>query len=221
MTQTTHMQDTEIKAAVVRELAWLPSVDSTRIGVTVSGGAVTLSGEVDTYPEKVLAGKAAQRVHGVLGLALELTVHHGWAAANDSDIARESAEALMRTIDVPGSVQVTVANHVVTLSGEVQWQFQREAAIRTVQYLKGVVLVQDTITLRATVAPLDLKDAIRDALVRNAQLESEHIFVTAHAGGEVTLTGKVGSWAESRQVEHACWAAPGVTNVHNQLTLQY
>jgi osmotically-inducible protein OsmY len=220
---TTRQQtkDLQITAAVERELAWLPSVDSTRIAVSVRDGAVTLSGEVDTYPEKVLAGKAAQRVQGVIGLALEITVNHEWAAATDADIARESAEALLRAIDVPRSVKAGVAHHVVTLSGEVQWQFQREAAIRTVQYLKGVVVVQDATTLRATVASVGLKTSIREALVRNAQLESDQIGVTAHAGGGVTLTGTVGSWAESRQAEHACWAAPGVTAVHNQLTLQY
>ena len=205
----------------MRELCWLPSIDSTRLRVDVYGGAVTLSGEVDTYPEKVLAGQAARRVHGVTELALEITVSQHWAAANDSDIARESGEALQRAIDVPSSVRVSVTDHAVTLSGEVQWQFQREAAIRTVKYLKGVVAVHDAMTLRATVICLDLKAAIRDALVRNAQLESEQISVTAQAGGGVTLTGTVGSWAESRQVEHACWAAPGVTAVHNHLTLQY
>jgi len=145
-----HEKDIQIKEAVARELAWLPSVDSTRIGVSVCEGTVTLSGDVDTYPEKVLAGKAAHRVPGVVGLALEITVRHEWAAANDADIARESAEALLRAIDVPNEVKATVANHVVTLSGEVQWQFQREAAVRTVQYLKGVVMAEDTITVRAT-----------------------------------------------------------------------
>ena len=221
MIKTTQSQDTEIKDAVTRELGWLPSLDSTHVGVSVCGGVVTLSGEVNTYPEKMLAGKAAQRVRGVVGLAQEIAVHTKWSALNDADVARECGQALQRTIDVPDSVKVSVADHAVTLSGEVQWQFQRQAALRTVQYLKGVTAVQDKITLRPNVVAMDLKDAIRAALVRNAQLESENILVSTHAGGGITLTGKVSSWAESRQAEHACWAAAGVTAVHNQLTLQY
>lgn len=222
MTQTTtHSQDTDIRNAVQRELGWLPSVDSTHLGVAVAGGVVTLTGEVDTYPEKVLAGKAAQRVHGVVGLAQEITVHNQWSALNDADIARECGEALHRSIDVPNAVQVSVENHAVTLSGAVQWQFERAAAVRTVQYLKGVTAVQDKITIRTKVVAVDLKAAIEAAILRNAQLESDSISVSVQAGGGVTLTGKVGSWAESRQAEHACWAAPGVTEVHNHLSLQY
>lgn len=221
MTTSTELQDTQIGAAVVRELGWLPSVDSTHIEVSVTGGVVTLSGRVATYLEKVLAGKATQRVHGVVGLAQEIDVHTRWTALTDVDIARECGEALQRAVDVPDSVKVAVTKKAVTLSGEVQWQFQREAAVRTVQCLKGVTEVQNDITLRTGVVLTDLQAAIEAALVRNAQLESHQICVSTVNRGEVTLTGKVGSWAESRQAEHACWAAPGVTAVHNQLTLQY
>lgn len=206
---------------MLRELGWVPSVDSTRLRVSVADGVVTVSGEVDSYPEKVLTGKAVQRVHGVVGLALGIAVHSQWSGLSDADIARECADALERAVDVPISVTVAVSNHAVTLSGEVQWQFQRAAAVRTVQYLKGVTAIQDQTTLRPKVVAVDLQAAIQAALVRNAQLESRNICVTTHAGGDVTLTGQIGSWAESRQAEHACWAAPGVTRVHNQLTLRY
>jgi osmotically-inducible protein OsmY len=219
MPETKESQDSQICEAVVRELDWLPSVDSDNIEVDVTDRVVTLSGKVAAYLEKVLAGKAAQRVDGVIGLVQKINVHTRWTSLTDADIARECGEALERAIDVPDSVKVAVAKRVVTLSGEVQWQFQREAAVRTVQCLKGVTEVENETMLRPSVVIVDLETAIEAALVRNAQLESHHISVSTLTGGGVTLTGKVGSWAESRQAEHACWAAPGVTAVHNQLTL--
>jgi osmotically-inducible protein OsmY len=221
MAETTELQDTQISSAVVRELGWLPNVDSTNIKVSVTDSVVALTGTVGSYLEKVLAGKAAQRVHGVIGLAQEIDVHTRWTALTDVDIARECGEALQRAVDVPVSVKVAVTKGTVALSGEVQWQFQREAAVRTVQCLKGVTEIENDITLRSSVVLVDLQAAIEAALVRNAQLESHNISVSTLTGGGITLTGKVGSWAESRQAEHACWAAPGVTAVHNQLTLQY
>ena len=88
MTHTLNRHDEAIKTAVAAELRWTPDINDTRIGVAVDNGAVTLSGEVDSYPQLLLATKAAQRVHGVTALAQDLTVHSMWSSANDTDIAR-------------------------------------------------------------------------------------------------------------------------------------
>ena len=220
MTQTLSRSDKDLKTAVVDELGWTPSVDSTHVGVAVNDGAVTLSGEVSSYPEKLLAGKAALRVHGVTAIAQEITVHTTWSA-NDTDIAREAAEALERATDVPESVKATVHEHAVTLTGVVDWHYQREAAERAVRHTKGVTGVLDTVTIRPSAMPSDVKAAITSALVRNARLESKHITVTPGPDGLVTITGSVGSWAERRQAEQACWSAPGVMDVTNHLRIQY
>ena len=131
MTKTLHRSDADLKAAVVDELSWTPSVDNTHVGVAVTDGAVTLSGEVASYPEKLLACQAAQRVHGVTAIAQEITVRSARGPANDTDLAREAGEALDRAVDVPESVKVAVHGNVVTLSGVVSWQYQREAADRS------------------------------------------------------------------------------------------
>jgi osmotically-inducible protein OsmY len=136
MTRAQRRPDAELKAAVVDELQWTPGVDSTYIGVSVTDGAVTLSGEVESYPEKSLAEKAVQRVRGVTAIAEEITVRDTWGAA-DTDIAREAGEALQRSVDVPDTVRATVHGRVVTLSGVVEWQYQRAAAARAVRHLKG------------------------------------------------------------------------------------
>lgn len=220
MTQTTRKPDADLKNDVIDELRWLPSVNSTRIGVAVDDGAVMLSGEVDSYPELRLAGYAVQRVHGVTALAQELTVRDDGHGPNDSDIAREAGEALQRAVDVPVEVRMSVHDHVVTLSGAVAWQHERAAAERTVRYVAGVRDIDNAITVQAGAMAVDVKAAIGAAIMRNAQLEGKHISVTAGPDGLVTLDGTVRSWAERRQAEHASWSASRVTHVTNNLRVE-
>jgi osmotically-inducible protein OsmY len=218
MTQTLHRTDAELKDAVADELGWTPSVNSDHIGVAVDNGAVTLSGEVNTYPERLQAEKAVLRVRGVTAVAEEITVRNTWGAANDADVAREASQALERAVNVPDSVKAVVHDHFITLSGPVTWHYQREAAERAVRYLRGVSGVHNALTIKPTVSAAGLKAAIGAALVRNAQLEGKHINVTADAG-VVTLEGTVHSWSEQRQATNAAWSAPGVTSVMNHLRI--
>lgn len=160
MTSSQDQSDHDLKAAVVSELRWMPSVNSTNVGVAVRDGAVTLSGEVGSYPEKLLAGKAALRVHGVTAIAQEITVRSPVGAANDIDIARGARAALQLAVDVPDSVKASVSDHGVTLSGVVTWQYEREAADRAVRYLRGVTNVRSTISIRPSVIEGDIEDDI-------------------------------------------------------------
>jgi osmotically-inducible protein OsmY len=187
--------------------------------VTVTNGAVTLFGEVDSYPEKRLAEKAVERVRGVSAIAEDITVRSTWAAVTDTDIARETGEALRRSVDVPDSIQVSVHDGVLTLSGVVTWQFERAAAGRAVQYAKGVGVINNEITIRPGVIAEDLKFAISAALLRNAEVDGARVAVVTANDGSATLTGVVASWSERRQAERVTWSAPGVTRVANRLTV--
>jgi osmotically-inducible protein OsmY len=167
----------------------------------------------------LLAEKAALRVRGVTAVAEEITVQNSWAERTDTDVAREATEALERAVEVPpDSVKAVVHDHHITLSGEVPWHFQREAAERAVRYTRGVFGVSNTIGIRPTVSAAGLKSAITAALVRNAQLEGKDITVMTDAG-HVTLQGTVNSWSERRQADTAAWSAPGVTAVLNHLQI--
>ncbi len=221
MTHSLYKTDHELKAAVVEELVWTPSINADQIGVSVNEGAVTLSGQVRTYPEKQNAVHAAMRVRGVAAVADEVTVTNDWAPRGDTDIAVEAAEALQRMVHIPmGSVQAQVHDHVVTLSGEVAWQYQREEARRAMIALRGVCGVVNTITLKptASVSPTRAKSSITAALVRNAQVDAGNIRVDV-TGTVITLIGQVSSWAEYRQAEYAAWSSPGVTHVDNRLAI--
>lgn len=219
MTQTMKRTDAELKSYVEEELSWLPSVNSSHIGVAVDDGAVTLTGHVESYPQKAQAAKAALLVRGITAIAQEIDVHSRWSSTTDTDIAREAGEALDRSVTVPDVVTASVHHHTVTLAGEVQWRFERENAARAIRYLKGVTDVINAITVKPTVSPVDVKAKIEAALLRNAQFEGELITVTTGPGGHITLNGSVRSFAERRQVEQVSWSAPGVSQITNKLTV--
>jgi osmotically-inducible protein OsmY len=216
MTQFRGRTDTELKNAVTEELDWTPNINSSHIGVTAEQGAVTLSGEVDTYPQKHHAEEAALRVRGVTAVAEEITVRIV-SRPTDADIAREAAEALDRAVDVPSEVvKAVVHDGRIILSGHVTWQFQREAANRAVRYLKGVTGVHNSVVIRPVATSDGIKTAISAALTRSAQLESQHITVTTH-DSIATLEGTVRSWHDRQAAGIAAWSAPGVTEVTNHL----
>jgi osmotically-inducible protein OsmY len=219
MTTTGHRSDADVKRAILAELEWTLSINSAHIGVAVNEGVVTLSGETDSYPERLLAEKAALRVRGVVAVAEEITVKSPWKLANDSDIALEASEAIQRAVDVPDSVNVAVKDYVVTLSGAVQWHHELVAAYRAVQYIKGIHEVVNHITILPSAEVTDIKSAITDAFVRSAQFEGNNIAVVSDENHGVTLEGSVGSWSEYRQAEQVAWSAPGITTVKNRLRI--
>ena len=218
---TTHQDDHHTKVRIVEELEWTADVDGDRVGVAVNDGAVTLSGQVLSYPEKSAAVQAAMRVLGVTAVADEIEVRHVWGEHTDADIARTASAAFAHTIAVPpGAVTATVHDHVITLAGSVHWQYQREAAHRTVASLPGVVGVRNTVTLEpaVVVSAQDTMSSITAAIVRNAQLDAQHVHVDV-TGSTVTLTGRVATAHERGEAGQAAWFSPGVTHVDNQLTL--
>ena len=211
--------DKQLHQQVLDALQWEPSIREAEIGVAVKDGVVTLSGFVDSYAEKYMAARTVEKVPGVRGLAQELEVRlpSQWKRS-DTDIAHAVVHALRWDLQVPESrLTARVEDGRVTLEGDVEWQYQRNAAERAIRYLTGVKSVVNLIAVKPPrVSPFDVSHKIKDALRRNAELDAEKITVETH-DGRVTLAGTVRSFAERRDAEKAAWAAPGVTNVDDRI----
>src|SRR2546422_2618543 len=159
---TSVLSDTEIQRDVLDELRWEPSINAAHIGVSVKNGIVTLTGHVTSYAEKWAAEEAAKRVYGVKAVANELDVKlPGSSQRTDEDIAAAAVAALEASVSVPhDKVKVTVEKGWVTLEGEVEWQYQKEAAESAVRYLTGVKAVSNMIKVKPRVSPGELKSRI-------------------------------------------------------------
>jgi osmotically-inducible protein OsmY len=213
--------DAQIREAIHQELKWDPSIRDAEIGVAVKDGVATLSGNVSTFAQKFAADRAAERVTGVRALADELEVKlSDIANRTDTEIAHAVANVLKWDTEVPDErVKGRVDNGWIWLEGDVEWQFQKLAAERAVRYLTGVKGVTNTIRVKPQLAsPFAVSKKIKEALVRNAEFDAEHIVVEAQ-DGKVTLRGTVRSYAERKQAERAAWSAPGVTEVEDKIAI--
>jgi len=213
--------DALLKNEIIDELAWDPVVKATDVGVIVKDGVVTLTGTLASYSEKFAAERAAQRVAGVKGIAVDLKVELPTQhERSDADIALAAERALEWSTLVPaGRVQVMVEKGHVTLGGEVGWDYQRSAAERAVRDLLGVTGLTNLVRITPHVQPVDLQKSIHDALARQADREAQKISVTVD-GSTVRLSGRVHSWAERDAAVGAAWAAPGVATIVNEIVVE-
>ncbi|HXR63595.1 MAG TPA: BON domain-containing protein [Rudaea sp.] len=213
--------DGQLQQDVMEELKWEPAVEASTIGVEAKDGVVTLAGHVETYAQKWAAERAAQRVSGVKGVVVEIDVSlPGSSRRKDADLVQAACSALDWNSSVPpGRIRILVSDGVVTLSGEVDWAFQRSAAIAAVRNLIGVRGLDNQITLKPHPVRIgDVKKKIHSALQRQAQLDAKAISIDVD-GTSVTLGGVVDSWSERAAARNAAWSVPGVQYVIDNLSV--
>jgi osmotically-inducible protein OsmY len=214
--------DTDLKADVLAELKYEPSVKVTDIGVLVKDGTVTLNGYATSAAEKWEAIRATKRVVGVKAIADDIEIKLSETFINtDSDIAAAAIHHIDWFTTIPrGSVKVTVRNGWITLDGEVDWQYLKIAAGHFLHHLSGVKGVSNEISIKSRLSVKEVATDIKAAFKRSAILDANKIQI-AVAGSKVILKGKVRNYAELEEAERAVWAASGVLTVDNQLSVQW
>jgi osmotically-inducible protein OsmY len=213
--------DAEIQKDIMAQLKWEPYLNAAEIGVSVKGGVVILTGRVDSYSKKLAAELAAKKVLGVRAVAEE--IHVGVSPVyrrTDDEIAAAVLSALKyHTAVDEDKIKIKVEDSVVTLEGQVDWNFQRQAAADAIRNLPGIVRVNNYVVVKPTATSSDVRQKILEALKRQASVDAEKIEVEL-AGNRVYLRGTVRSLAEKDDAELAAWSAKGITAVENKLVIE-
>jgi osmotically-inducible protein OsmY len=215
-----NMSDNALQEAVLAELRWDPSITAAHIGVTAKDGIVTLTGHVESYAEKHSAETAARRVRGVKAVAEEIEVRLPFETQREDDeIAEAAVDRLAWDVSIPAdAIKIKVEDGWITLTGEVDWHYQKEAAEHDVRRLFGVVGVSNQISIKPLVDISNVSDDITHALHRSWFFDPKTITVSAR-GGTVRLTGTVTSLRDRQVAAATAWAAPGVTEVENEIVV--
>ena len=213
--------DMDLRRDILDELEFDPQVDASRIAVAVDEAVVTLMGHAQSYTEKWMAEKIAQRVQGVRAVANDIeVVLPSSEHRDDTDVALSALNALSWNARVPADrIRVTVTDGWITLEGDVEWQFQKTAAEDAVRYLRGVRGISNQVVVEPHVYVADVKAKIESALRRKAEIDAENIVVES-TDGTVILSGNVHSWSEHEDAIDAAWAAPGVKKVVDHIAIR-
>lgn len=214
------MRDTELRQDILDELEYEPTINAADIGVGVADGVVTLSGHVDSYLQKVMAEAAVRRVRGVRAIAESIAVRiPGHKRVADDEIAARALDIIAwDTALSDNKISVKVEHGWVTLSGQVDWHFERTVAESAVRKLGGVTGVTNLIAVVPAATSTGVADAIEKALKRNAAIEASQVKVSL-ADGTVKLEGNVMAWKDRELIEKTAWSSAGVRKVDNRLTI--
>jgi len=214
------MKDTDLQQDILDALDFEPSIDAADIGVCVDEGVVTLTGHVTTFAERATAEKVTMRVKGVRGIVVDIEVRPiGTHRTADDDIAKRILHILEWNTSVPeNAIRVKVHNGWVTLSGDVQWNFQKQAAARAIRGLAGMTGLTNAISISPSFSPSDVHERIENALRRDAELEASGIRITVESG-HVILSGHVRHIKDRQTAERAAWSVPGVKSVEDRISV--
>jgi osmotically-inducible protein OsmY len=215
------MKETQLRQYIIDEFEFDPSFNGEHVGVAVDKDVVTLSGHVNSYAEKLAVIAAARRVKGVHAIAENIEVRYPYQSKTaDDQIAQRASDLLNWDVLVPkDTLDVLVHDGFVTLSGTVDWQYQRSAAEDDMRKLSGIVCVTNMIKIKPRVDASDIRTKIESALKRHAAVEADAIRISIQDGNKVILEGHVDNWDERYKVENAAWSTPGVASVDDRLAI--
>lgn len=208
--------DLQLQQRVIDELEFEPEVNAAHIGVTARGGVVTLTGHVASFLEKLAAEQAAKRVKGVRAVAQDIQIRYSSDTKTaDDEIAGRVLKVIEWHMAVPAErIAVKVDHGVVTLTGEVDWFYQKMRASDDICRLGGVREVLNEIEVALDLKAEDIRAQISAALDRQEGFDASAIAVMVK-GGKVTLSGKAQTDDQHLTAERVAWSAKGVSQVVN------
>jgi osmotically-inducible protein OsmY len=209
--------DIRIRNGVIRALEWDPAVDAGAVGVSAHEAAVTLTGYVDSYAEKLTAERVAKRVRGVRAVANDIAVRLK-LERTDSDIAADAVRALELHSSIPSDIQAAVHGGHVTLTGKSTWLYQKIDAEKAIRHVRGVRNVINRITVAPRPVERDIQHRIAEALHRTANVDARRITVSVD-GATAVLTGHAVAWFQRDAAERAAASAPGIVQVDNRIVV--
>lgn len=213
------MKTDEILQKDVQEaIKWEPQLHTTEIGVIAKNGIVTLTGTVDNYYKKNEVEKAAKKVNGVKAIVEKIEVkQNNTKSLNDNYIAEKILNIFKSNFSIPDEkIKLKVEKGWVTLEGNVNWNYQKEAAKNAVIALMGVRGVTNNIRTKSDRNDYVKKSAIEKAIFNNAALVNDHIEVTVK-NNDVKLSGVVSTFFEKEEAERIAWKTPGIWSVENEI----
>lgn len=215
------MNSERLRRYVIEELAFDPRIDASGIGVAVENRIVSLTGHVHSATDKAAVVDAVKRLKGVRGIVVDIHVRPtAESEIEDQEIAKRSAAVLEWHHSAPrDSVKVTVENGYLTLSGTVDWRFQKVAVEEDLRRLVGVTGIHNGIEIRSVSQKSDIRNSIKEAMRRLADVHSSQVHVDVDAEGHVKLRGRVVGWQARNAVEDAAWMVAGVRDVDNRVRI--
>ena len=202
-------------------LKWEPFLATCNIKVISTNGEIILTGIVDNYTKKTEAENISRKVAGVKSVINNINVTiNSWDEKKDIEITAEILNIFKWNWNtLNNTIKVLVVNGWVTLSGEVEWNYQKEAAKQTVTNLIGVKGVSSNIAIKSQNNNMIDQTTLRMALQNHLALDSKDIEVKV-LDSIITLKGAVDSWYQKELAGRIAWKAPGVLYVQNELVIE-
>lgn len=209
-----------------------PSTESYEVLVRVEDGVVTLTGTVDSWTEKKLAGTITKGVRGVTALENRIDADLS-VIRDDHELEREIKRVLRWDVLVDGALMEVEANEGrVTLRGVVGSAAEKRRAV-TDAHVAGVASVDASEltvarwardeALRADEPAIlpdrEVEEAVKMALRHDPRVSQGDVVVTAD-DGRITLRGEVESLKAWRAAGNAARHTLGVTFVENRIRVR-
>nr|WP_315250704.1 BON domain-containing protein [uncultured Flavobacterium sp.] len=213
--------DEVLQQNVMHGLKWEPLITNCNLTVISNNGIITLTGSVDNYTKKTQAENVIRKIAGVKSVINKIDVIiNSWEEKKDIEIISKILTIFRWNWNtLNDTIKVKVINGWVTLSGEVEWNYQKEAAKEAVIKLIGVKGVSNNITIKSQSDNKIDSTTLKLAIQNHLALDSKNIEIEV-SDSKITLKGTVDSWCQKELAERIAWKARGVINIDNELMIE-